>query len=40
MERSPILKEMIENGTIGIIGGIHDITTGLVYFYKDVCVIK
>src|SRR5687768_4895349 len=27
MERSPILKEMIESGEIGIVGGIHDITT-------------
>ncbi|MSQ79193.1 MAG: carbonic anhydrase [Flavobacteriaceae bacterium] len=25
MERSPILKEMIENGEIGIVGGTHDI---------------
>lgn len=33
MERSPILKEMIEIGQIGIIGGIHDITTGIVTFY-------
>ncbi|PJC63265.1 MAG: carbonic anhydrase, partial [Flavobacteriales bacterium CG_4_9_14_0_2_um_filter_32_27] len=28
MQRSPILKEMIENGEIGIVGGTHDITTG------------
>lgn len=35
MERSPILKEMIESGNIGIIGGIHDITTGEVVFYAD-----
>lgn len=35
MERSPILKEMIEGGQIGIIGGIHDITTGEVTFYPD-----
>lgn len=33
MERSPILKEMIESGEIGIIGGTHDITTGEVTFY-------
>lgn len=33
MERSPILKEMIEAGQIGIVGGTHDITTGAVNFY-------
>lgn len=33
IERSPILKEMIEGGQIGIVGGIHDITTGIVSFY-------
>jgi carbonic anhydrase len=40
MERSPILKEMIEAGTIGIVSGIHDITTGEVSFYDDTCVIR
>ncbi|MES2380928.1 MAG: carbonic anhydrase family protein [Bacteroidota bacterium] len=35
MERSPILKEMIESGQIGIIGGSHDITTGEVVFYPE-----
>ena len=35
MERSPILKEMIEAGAIGIVGGTHDITTGEVNFYDD-----
>jgi carbonic anhydrase len=35
MERSPILKEMIEGGEIGIVGGSHDITTGEVTFYAD-----
>lgn len=35
MERSPILKEMIEGGQIGIVGGTHDITTGEVIFYDD-----
>ncbi len=33
MENSPILKEMIDSGKIGIVGGTHDITTGLVTFY-------
>lgn len=35
MERSPILKEMILNGEIGIVGGIHDITTGHVSFFPE-----
>ncbi len=35
MERSPVLKEMIENGEIGIVGGTHDISTGRVQFYQD-----
>ncbi|PPD49253.1 MAG: carbonic anhydrase [Methylobacter sp.] len=36
MERSPILKEMIETGAIGIVGGNHNITTGEVSFYDVV----
>ena len=40
MERSPILKEMIEQGEIGIVGGTHDITTGEVHFYDDALIIK
>ncbi len=40
MERSTILKEMIEKGEIGIIGGTHDITTGEVNFYADATVIN
>lgn len=40
MERSPILKELIETGAIGITGGTHDITTGMVHFYEDVSIIK
>jgi carbonic anhydrase len=40
MARSTILKEMIENGEIGIVGGTHDIATGHVTFYDDTLVIK
>ncbi len=39
IERSPIIKEMLENGEIGIVGGTHDITTGIVSFYDKVSVI-
>jgi carbonic anhydrase len=35
MERSPILNEMIRNGEIGIVGGLHNISTGEVTFYDD-----
>jgi carbonic anhydrase len=40
MERSPILKDMIETGQIGLVGGIHDISTGLVSFYEDTLVFS
>lgn len=40
MERSPILKEMIEDGSIGIVGGVQDITTGEVSFYEDFLMIN
>ncbi len=36
MERSPILKEMIEKGEIGIVGGTHDLATGHVTFFENV----
>ena len=35
MERSPILSEMIKSGQMGIIGGMHDISTGEVTFYSE-----
>ena len=35
MERSPILKEMVASGELGIIGANHDITTGEVTFYDN-----
>lgn len=34
-ERSPILKEMIEKGEIGLVGGTQYISTGEVVFYPD-----
>jgi carbonic anhydrase len=40
MERSPILKEMIEKGEIGIVGGTHDITSGLVTFHEDTMIVS
>ena len=40
MERSPILKEMIEKGEIGIVGGSHDIATGHVTIFEDSLIFK
>ncbi|MGZ8153578.1 MAG: carbonic anhydrase family protein [Methylococcaceae bacterium] len=40
MERSPILKAMIEAGEIGIVGGNHDIATGEVVFYTDTLIVN
>lgn len=36
LQRSPILKQLIESGACGIVGGMHDITTGEVIFYEDI----
>jgi carbonic anhydrase len=40
MERSPILKEMIEAGEIGIVGGNYDVSNGTVTFYQDTLIIN
>ncbi|KTD82569.1 carbonic anhydrase [Legionella waltersii] len=34
-EKSPIIKNMVESGQIGIVAGIHDIKTGKVMFFED-----
>jgi len=40
MERSPILKEMLQSGEIGIAGGVYDVASGEVEFYSDVTKIN
>jgi carbonic anhydrase len=35
ISRSPILAQMIEKGEVAIIGGMHNLETGLVEFYED-----
>ncbi|WP_299708304.1 carbonic anhydrase family protein [uncultured Pontibacter sp.] len=35
-KNSPILREMIEKGEIGIVGGMYDVETGVVTFYDNV----
>jgi carbonic anhydrase len=32
-ERSPVLREMLEQGKINLVGGMYDLTTGEVHFY-------
>jgi carbonic anhydrase len=32
-ERSPVLKEMIDQGQIGLVGGMYDLSTGKVNFF-------
>ncbi len=36
MQKSKTLKEMIENGEIGIVGGMHDIKSGRVEFFSGI----
>lgn len=33
-EKSPLLKEMLDKGEIGIVGGMYDLETGKVTFYE------
>lgn len=40
MERSPILKEMIEKGEIGIVGGMHNLSDGKVDFYNEIIILN
>lgn len=35
VERSPILKEMLTNGEIKLVGGVHEISTGEVTFFEN-----
>jgi carbonic anhydrase len=39
-QNSSILKEMIEKGEIGIVGGMHDIATGVVTYYPDATILN
>lgn len=39
MKRSPVLKEMIEKGEIGIGGAMYNVETGVVTFYEDIKII-
>jgi carbonic anhydrase len=39
LQRSPILKEMVEMGQIGIVGGNYDVSSGKVHFFDDVMIL-
>ena len=34
LERSPLLREMVDRGQIGLVGGIYDLSTGEVHFLE------
>jgi len=34
-ERSPVLREMLDKGQIGLVGGMYDLSTGEVHFYDQ-----
>ena len=34
-EQDPVLNDMIERGQIGLVGGMYDLETGKVTFFKD-----
>lgn len=34
-ERSPVLREMLDQGQIALVGGMYDLSTGKVQFYQD-----
>jgi carbonic anhydrase len=40
LERSTIIKEMVADGDIGIVGGTHDIATGEVNFFEDTLLVN
>jgi carbonic anhydrase len=35
LEQSPVLKEMVDAGQLGVIGGMYDLSTGKVNFFAD-----
>lgn len=40
LNRSNIIREMVEEGKIGICGGMYDVATGKVEFYEDTLIIN
>lgn len=40
LENSPIIRELVQEGTIGIIGAMYDVTSGKVEFYDDSMILN
>lgn len=40
MQQSPILKEMVEKGEIGIVGGLHNLNSGKTIFFEDTMILE
>ncbi|ANE51170.1 carbonic anhydrase family protein [Flavisolibacter tropicus] len=40
LEKSPILKDLIDQGKVGIVGAMYDVTSGKVEFYEDAKVVN
>jgi carbonic anhydrase len=34
-EKSPVIKEMLDSGAVGLVGGMYDLETGAVTFFED-----
>jgi carbonic anhydrase len=34
LDRSVVLREMVDKGELGLVGAMYDVTTGKVKFYK------
>ena len=34
-DKSPVLKELLDSGAVGLVGGMYDLETGAVTFYAD-----
>ena len=40
LEKSPIIREMVDNGEIGIVGAMYDVAIGKVDFYEELMQLK
>ena len=34
-EKSPVIKEMLDSGAVGMVGAMYDLETGAVTFFAD-----
>jgi carbonic anhydrase len=40
LEKSSVLKDLVDSGKVGIVGATHDIATGEIHFHEDTFIIK